>query len=218
MLYKETCQHKANQTKMLSIRTVTSTCVVLFMVMLSGCLSTGSDQILRASESPAPIWRNQVPEPSNGFVYFVGLSSGNATERSAREQARQDVIQQALEYLGGYAKRDFQERAVSMHLDSSILDPTIAARDFVAYANENFVDKVRTDKVYWELRRTPGGDQYFVYVLIPIPVNQSLGKFADEKIADTQRRVQEAKTEDAKKQAQNVLDFWQQTQSIFESK
>jgi hypothetical protein len=105
-----------------------------------------------------------------------------------------------------------------MHLDSSILDPTIAARDFVAYANENFVDKVRTDKVYWELRRTPGGDQYFVYVLIPIPVNQSLGKFADEKIADTQRRVQEAKTEDAKKQAQNVLDFWQQTQSIFESK
>jgi hypothetical protein len=214
----ETSLARGKEIQIISRRAFVTVGAILFIVTLSCCQTVGHQYILSASESPPPTWPNHVPEPRDGFVYFVGVSSGNATERSALEQARQDVIKQAQEYLGGFAKRDFQERAVRMGLDSSTFDPTVAARDLVAYASENFVSKVRTKESYWEYRRTAGGDQYFAYVLIPLPVNQSMSQFADQQIADAQRRVQEAKTEEAKKQAQNVLEFWQQTESMFTNK
>ncbi len=194
-------------------RTTAMTSAIVLILTLAGCQSV---DIIRSSESPPPEWLNHVPDPSEGFVYFVGVSTGAATESSALDRARLDVVLQATQYLGGFAERDYQQRALSMNLESATLDPTVAAKDFINYANKNFVSQIRTKESYWELRRTPGGDQYFAYVLVPFPVNQSMSKFADQQVADAQKRVREAQTEDAKKQAQDVLDFWQETESLFE--
>lgn len=176
----------------------------------------GHPDVLRVSAKPAPDWINKLePNASQGFVYFVGRSSGTASERTAFDQTRQDVVDQVLLYLGAFAERDFEERRLSLNLESQTLDPTVAAKDFRDFASKNFVSQIRATETYWEYRRTPGGDQYFGYSLIPFPVNQSMRGFADQQVADAQRLVREAQTDEAKRQAQDVVEFWEQTKSVF---
>ena len=196
--------------------------IVCLAVTLLSCATTkqppgiGHDKVIRASVWPPPEWINNIPDASDGYVNFVGVSTGAAEEATARDRARLDVVSQVTLFLGVFAERDFEERAVSMNLDSGSLDPTVAARDYVSYTNKNFVSRIRTAKTYWELRSTPGGNEYFVYAFVPFPVNESMSSFAASQIAAAQKSIREAQDEKAKKQAQDVVDFWQQTQSVFE--
>ena len=202
----------------MSTRTIIGAVLAASLLIMSGCSTPpeiGHPNVLNQSEIPAPDWINTVPEAAQGFATFVGRSSATASERLAMDQARQDVIQQAVEYLGGFAERDFEQRRTSMGLESSVLDPTAAARDLRDYVAQNFVSQILTKATYWEYRRTPGGDAYFGYVLIPFPINQSMTSFAEQQITAAQQRVRDAQTDEAKKPAQDALEFWETTKSMF---
>jgi hypothetical protein len=148
-------------------------------------------------------------------VYFVGRSQGTANEKLSLEDARKDAASQALVYLGGFAKQDFEERRLSLNLSSATLDPTTGANNYQHFVNENFISLMLSKENYWEIRRTPGGDQYFSYVLMPFPINQSLKSFSAQQLEEAKQRVRDAQTDAAKKQAQDVVDFWEKTQSVF---
>lgn len=168
----------------------------------------GQIGVVAVSETPAPTWMNTVPSPSQGFVYFVGRSSGAASEALAIGQARQDVIAQVQQYIGGELKTNLQNRLLSMNLVSAGLDPTSIGNDFTNYVSDNVVSEIRTQATYWQERTTPGGYEFFGYVLMPFPVNRSMASYAGQQAALAQQRVREAQNEAAKKQAQQVLDFW----------
>jgi hypothetical protein len=69
--------------------------------------------------------------------------------------------------------------------------------------------------VYWEYRRTPGGDAYFAYVLQAVPVDQAMDRFAESRVEDAQERVRQAQDVRAREQAAAYLEFWEETRDAF---
>jgi hypothetical protein len=194
--------------------------VVVLALFALGCQSgpsIGHPQAIAVSRSPEPEWLHTLePVGQNGFMFFVGRSVGTATEQTAVANSRQDVVDQVLEYLGGFAQREFEQRAVSVGLESAVLDPTTASRQFRDFAYQEYVRQNPPQDVYWEYRRTPGGDAYFAYVLQAVPVAQAMDRFAETKVEEAQERVRQAQDARARQQAEDYMEFWTETQGAFE--
>ena len=197
----------------------TVSAVLVLALFAVGCQSgptVGHPHPISVSRTPEPQWIHTLePVGHDGYMFFVGRSVGAAMERSAVTDARQDVVDQVLEYLGGFAQRDFQARAVSFGLESAVLDPTSAGQQFRDFAYREYVRQNPPQDVYWEYRRTPGGDAYFAYVLQAVPVNRAMDTFAESKVEDAQERVRQAQDVRAREQAQAYLEFWRDTQDAF---
>jgi hypothetical protein len=193
------------------------TTAVALAVSCQSAPQEGHPDVLNVSETPVPEWTKRIePVGEGGYMYFVGRSRGVATERGAVADARRDVGDQVLEYLGGYAEREYEERALQHGLTSSVIDPTVAAKEMSDFTYRNYVSQNPPKEVYWEYRRTPGGDAYFAYVYQAVPVNQASEDFRDAKIEEAQSRVRQAQTDEAKDQAQRTLEYWEQTDPLFQ--
>jgi len=195
--------------------------VSIFAFFILSCAGTKVQE--PATEyRPGVIWQSEVPNPNwiyteepnamEGYIFFVGLSLGTANEKEARNDAMRNTREQVTKYMGTYSISSFEKKAVSFGLSRSTFDPTEASKAYIKEMSENVTQKVKSNKWYIELRKSPTGQQYFAYVHTNVPeeaLSVSLKDYAAIKIKEAQERAKVAENEEAKVQAENMKNFWE---------
>ena len=168
-----------------------------------------------------PEWTMNEPEITDDRMYFVGLSALHATEQSARDGARRNAADAAVQYLGNLAKSKFQEASRSYGLESAVVDAETSALSFQKQMAANVVNRQKSHKWYMEREADASGRiGYKMFVLTSMPTAEIDKVFDDtvrENIADARQKQQEAMTEEAKRQGQLAEEFWQSVQDQDES-
>ena len=163
-----------------------------------------------------PDWTMNEPEITDGRMYFVGLSALHATEQSARDGARRNAADAAVQYLGNLAKSKFQEASRSYGLESAVIDAETSALSFQKQMAANVVNRQKSHKWYMEREADASGRLgYKMFVLTSMPTAEIDKVFDDtvrQNIADARQKQQEAMTEEAKRQGQRAEEFWQNVQ------
>jgi poly-beta-1,6-N-acetyl-D-glucosamine N-deacetylase PgaB len=90
------------------------------------------------------------PDASDGYLWFVGISGRFATEQQAREDARRNALSTVVQYTGTLVKDKFERARTSYGLDSNVVDPTSAAREFEKQMSVNMANKVKVKNWYQE--------------------------------------------------------------------
>lgn len=185
---------------------------------LFGCASTPSrpaaegEQMIWASHTDQPKWVYKTPEADSGILYFVGLSDeAMASEKMARNDAMDDARVQVVSHFGELVKKKSEEIALQFGLSSTVVDPTVAKRQYENLFAMNVAKAVKANEYYLERWRKPTGVGYKAYVLATFSknaANASLSETADKNIQEAQKEAREAATQTAKEQAENVMNFW----------
>ena len=162
--------------------------------------------------SNRPDWTMNEPEVEDDKMSFVGMSGLHASEKNARDDARRQAVNAAVQYMGSIAKKKFEQASVSYGLGSEVVDPTTSARTFEKQVSANVARRLRTEKWYMERESDASGKRgykYFVLATVPMEeLDNAFKQSARENIADAQRRAKDAATAQAKKQAEDAASFW----------
>lgn len=169
------------------------------------------ETLLWTSEEERPKWTIEEPDVDGSIMMFVGVSDRYATESGARDDAQRKATNNVVKYLGTMAKDKYEKVATSFGLDSSVVDPTSATRQYQKHLAANVAKQLKVKKWYLEKWNTTTGVGWKVFALASIPlesINDSFKKSAKQNMLDAQRKAKEAADEVAKKQAQKAADFW----------
>ena len=202
-----------------------STLTLVFVaIALTACASAPQPEpVPTPSEAvqQRPDWTMNEPGVSDGSMYFVGLSALHATEQSARDGARRNAADAAVQYLGNLAKSKFQNASRSYGLESAVVDAETSALRFQEQMAANVVNRQKTHNWYMEREADASGKLgYKMFVLTSMPTAEIDKVFDDtvrQNIADARQKQQEAMTEEAKRQGQLAEEFWQSVQDQDES-
>ncbi|MBU4420516.1 MAG: hypothetical protein KKH84_05860 [Proteobacteria bacterium] len=177
----------------------------------SGIQTPGEGLIFR-SHDPAPVWVYSVPLTDGRSLYFVGLSDeAVASEQIARDQAISNARKKVVNYYGTMIKNKAEKIRLSFGLSSTVIDPTVVAKEFENEFAANVAKKVAAKEFYLEKWEKPTGIGWKVYSLCSVPKNiveESMKNTAQENIEKARKEAVEAATQSAKKQAENTLEFF----------
>ena len=171
---------------------------VLFVSFLflafTGCQSTNnaSDQSGKTLFKPVlisnvpevrPDWVDMVPS-SDASIYFVGSSSGAATESDAREQARSNAFSQIVSYYGNVIKSTATGKKTVRTLSDSDVETYIESENLISTFAERYISQILAENYYTELwQNTPDATNFQVWVLCSVPkskVEEEINTFADD--------------------------------------
>ena len=79
-------------------------------------------------QSNRPEWVMSEPLLDGDMMYFTGVSSLYATEKSARRAAKRDALFSGMEYLSTVATAKYEEAELSFGLDGASFAPTVGSR------------------------------------------------------------------------------------------
>ena len=163
-----------------------------------------------------PEWVMEEPGCDDENCYFVGLSNVYASEKGARDDSMANVYKRVVQYLGTLAKSKIEEASVSYGLNSQTIDPTLSARNYEKQVAANVAKAVKATKLYMERETGSTGKKgYKYFTLAKMPkesINAAFQQTAKKNMEDAQKRAQEAATEQAKQQAENARNFWEDMQ------
>lgn len=173
------------------------------------------EKLIWSSSPERPGWTMQEPETADGIMSFVGLSEKYATEKGAREDARNNATSGVVKYMGTLVKDKFERARVSYGLESDVIDPTASARSFEKQLSVNMARKVKANQWYEEKWYTPTGVGWKVFVLINVPmeaIDASYKETAANMAKKAEQEAKEAGDAIAKAQADKAAEFWKQMQ------
>lgn len=163
-----------------------------------------------------PEWIINEPDKEGDDMLFVGLSNVYASEKGARNDAMRDAINKVVQYLGILAKTKYELAALTYNLDSETMDPTRSSRVYEKQVAANVAKKVKATQWYMEREIDQSGKKgykYFALAKVPLSsINDAFKQTAAQNMKDAQRRAKEAATEQAKRQAENAKNFWEDMQ------
>ena len=175
-------------------------------------IQTPGERLIFRSHDPAPAWVYSVPLADGRFLYFVGLSGeAVAAEQIARDQAIANARKKVVNYYGTMVKNKAKKIKLSFGLSSTVIDPTVVAKEFEKEFAANVAKKVAAKEFYLEKWEKPTGIGWKVYALCNVPKNivkESMKNTAQENIKKARKEAVEAATQSAKKQAENTLEFF----------
>lgn len=173
------------------------------------------EKLIWSSSAERPEWTMQEPETNDGIMYFVGLSEKYATEKGAREDARNNAASGVVKYMGTLVKDKFERARVSYGLESDVVNPTASARSFEKQLSVNMAKKVKVKNWYEEKWHTPTGVGWKVFVLMSVPqgaIDETYKETAANMARKAEQDAKEANDELAKRQAEKAAEFWKQMQ------
>jgi len=192
----------------------------LFLVaVLAGCSSSkaptpGETEAVDTSDRPE--WVMNEPGVEDDKMFFIGISAVHVSEKNARDDARRNSINAAIQYLGTMAKSKFEQAQVTYGLASEAMDPTTSARQYEKQVAVNVARRMKAEKWYMERETDASGKKgYKYFVLSGIPVvslDEAFQQTAKKNMEDAKKRAKEAATEQARRQQEQAADFWAEMQ------
>lgn len=176
---------------------------------------TAQEKLIWSSAPERPGWTMEEPDASDGYLWFVGISGRFATEQQAREDARRNALSTVVQYTGTLVKDKFERARTSYGLDSNVVDPTSAAREFEKQMSVNMANKVKVKNWYQEKWQTPTGVANVVFALAHVPqdsIDDTYKSTAQQLAKNAEQKAKEAGDELAKRQAEKAAEFFKQMQ------
>ncbi len=164
-------------------------------------------------QSNRPEWVMNEPLLDGDKIYFTGVSSLYATEKSARRAAKRDALFSGMEYLSTVAKAKYEEAELGFGLDGATLAPTVGSRGYYKFVHMNVLKGARATKWYFEREADMvGRPGYKYFALVSMPKKHFMEAFDNTAKANVWKAKQEASNAVnavAKEQAVNSLKFWE---------
>lgn len=193
--------------------------IVLLALLVAGCgggpkmeeSAAPTEKMLTSSEPNRPEWTMSIPDPDSDGMYFMGMSSIQASEQDAIDNARQHATRQIVNYMGGLVKDDYQRARVSYGLSSDVEDPTTSMKNFERQLAQNMVQRVQVKRQYFEKWQTPTGIGYKYIVLVKIPnteMEKAYQDTANNMAKQAQQKAREENRTQAKKQLEDAANMW----------
>ncbi|HAD04416.1 MAG: hypothetical protein A2091_03285 [Desulfuromonadales bacterium GWD2_61_12] len=195
---------------------------VALLALLSACGETAPtiapppdplEKLIWSSAAERPAWTMEEPDTKDGQMWFVGLSGKFATEQLARDDAKRNATKSVVQYMGTLVKDKFEKARVSYGLESDVVDPTAAAREFEKQMAVNMANKVKVKNWYQEKWQTPTGVGHVAFALSFVPleaIDETVKETAQGQAKNAERKAKEANDDFAKKQAEKAAEFWKQ--------
>lgn len=162
------------------------TCLVFIFIVgcstgrapLTGSLSGEREEITDfPSDCSKYEWIHHVPESTDDYHYFVGVSNKHATEADARDKALMHCVKQFAEYCKVDIKIFHQYLADYSGKSSSVIDPDLTMKDYRKHIVDAFVSRVKPRK--WciqKIKKISGASElesfWKAYVLAAVPVDE----------------------------------------------
>lgn len=131
--------------------------------------------------SQRPEWVNSVPV-SDESLFFIGVSSYLANETTARDGARNDVLN--LKYYGTIIQSKAQETKTSKNFSSEIINPYLEQEEIIQSFAQRYVSEILPENYYIEKYLTSRNqEQYICYVKCSVSkekVKREMDSFAKE--------------------------------------
>ena len=163
-------------------------------------------------QSNRPEWVMSEPLLEGDIIYFTGVSSLYATEKSARHDAKRDALFSGMEYLSTVAKAKYEQAEMGFGLDGATFSPTIGTRGYYKFVHMNVLKGARNTKSYFEREADMAGRPgYKYFALVAIPKKHFFDAFnntAKINVFKAQQEAANAVTEVAKEQANQTVEFW----------
>ena len=163
-------------------------------------------------QSNRPEWVMSEPLLDGDLIYFTGVSSLYATEKSARRDAKRDALFSGMEYLSTVAKAKFEQAEMGFGLDGATYAPTIGTRGYYKFVHMNVLKGARATKWYFEREADMvGRPGYKYFALVAMPKKDFYSAFNNTAKANVFQARQEASnavTAVAKEQALQNIEFW----------
>jgi hypothetical protein len=172
--------------------------LLISLLLLIGCSS---------SSGTRPDWCNNVPEPDDGNMFFVGLSAVHATDKGSRDDAYDVAVKRVVQYMGVGAKAKWEKALVSYGSASKVIDPVEATRAFERQVSYGVARRLKTTKMHDD--EVKNGYKTCTLTYIPESTLNELYQDwtnAQKKIAENQAAA--AKDGEAKKQWKDAMNFW----------
>jgi|TARA_B100001964_G_scaffold133706_1_gene147687 hypothetical protein len=196
--------------------------ILMSLFLIAGLTGCSSSKVSTPGESEAadtsdrPEWTMNEPGVEDEKMYFVGISSVHVSEKNARDDARRNSVNAAIQYLGTMAKSKFEQAQVTYGLASEAMDPTTSARQYEKQVAANVTRRLKAEKWYMERETDASGKRgYKYFVLAGVPVkslDEAFQQTAKKNMKDAQKRAKEAATEQAKRQQEQAAEFWSDMQ------
>ena len=106
-------------------------------------------ELLEQNPPQRPDWADSIPH-SEENLYFVGLSNGIATEKEARSDAYQNVLNQVVKYYGELIKSQASEIKSVKALSSDVIDPYIESEEMIQRYAQAYVHEILPENYYTE--------------------------------------------------------------------
>ena len=170
----------------------------IFSLLWSGCSSLkfknhkieknestiGNAKVFLESFPPQrPKWVNSVPV-SEKSLFFIGVSSYLANETTARDGARNDVLNQVVKYYGTIIQLKAQKTKSSKNFSSEIINPYIEQEEIIQSFAQRYVSEILPENYYIEKYLTSKNqEQYICYVKCSVSkekVKREMDSFAKE--------------------------------------
>ena len=163
-------------------------------------------------QSNRPEWVMSEPLIEGDIIYFTGVSSLYATEKSARHDAKRDAIFSGMEYLSTIAQAKYEQAEMGFGLDGATFSPTVGTRGYYKFVHMNVLKGARTTKWYFEREADMAGRPgYKYFALVAMPKKHFFDAFnntAKINVFKAQKEAANAVTEVAKEQANQTVEFW----------
>jgi hypothetical protein len=163
-------------------------------------------------QSNRPEWVMSEPLLDGDLLFFTGVSSLYATEKSARRDAKRDALFSGMEYLSTIAKAKYEQAEMGFGLDGATLSPTIGTRGYYKFVHMNVLKGARTTKWYFEREADMvGRPGYKYFALVAMPKKDFFKAFsntAKTNVFKAQTEAGNAVNEVAKAQAIQSMEFW----------
>lgn len=194
---------------------------VLLVTTMSACgpatvsrqPDAGGERLLWSSSPERPAWTMEEPGEEDGTMWFVGLSGRFATEQLAREDAKRSATTSVVQYMGTAVRDQFERARTSFGLESDVIDPTGAIRQYEKLLAVNLATKVKAETYYQEKWQTETGIAHLAYLLAYVPsaeVDAAKRDTAQALAKDAERKAKDANDEIARRQAEKAAEFWKQ--------
>jgi len=163
-------------------------------------------------QSNRPEWVMSEPLLDGDLIFFTGVSSLYATEKSARRDAKRDALFSGMEYLSTVAKAKYEQAEMGFGLDGATFSPTIGTRGYYKFVHMNVLKGARTTKWYFEREADMvGRPGYKYFALVAMPKKDFYSAFnntAKSNVFKAQQDASNAVSAVAKEQALNNIEFW----------
>lgn len=147
-------------------------------------IAIGNAKVFVESFPPQrPEWVNSVPV-SDESLFFIGVSSYLANETTARDGARNDVLNQVVKYYGTIIQSKAQKTKSSKNFSSEIINPYIEQEEIIQSFAQRYVSEILPENYYIEKYLTSKNqEQYICYVKCSVSkekVKREMDSFAKE--------------------------------------
>lgn len=148
----------------------------IIRILLSGIFLLGgacSSRHLYNVHDECPAWVDHVPESTDEYLFFVGVSHNHAEERDARRAALIDSINKFAGYCGVNVSTVYRYLSVSLGRASQVSDPGIGTESREEHVVRAFVSRVKAKEWCVQRIENPGGsNSYRAYVLATVPAGE----------------------------------------------